>query len=147
MKFERFVKKTMPYGETLKVDNEAWLSNGVVAMAIPKGSGLFGVESDKKEGLEYILNKCDWGYSYAELSKALLKEADGKAKDIIRVFSDGESEVAISNDNFSLIEKSDCCLIANDADGKGIALLIGKYASVEDFVVDGVIMGIKVQED
>lgn len=145
MKFERFVKKVMPHGVTLTVNGEKWLSSGNMFVKIPDWCGPMGVESKDNGVLKRILNEAEWGENPAELKKAYLPDADSKAKDIVRVFSDGNNDVGISNEQFSLIEKHDMCLVAvyiNDDDFEDVALLIGKYADIDDFEPDAVILGI-----
>ena len=142
MKFERFVKKVMPHGVTLTVDGEKWLSSGRMFVKIPEWCGPMGVESKENDILNNFLNESEWGDKPAELSRAYLPDPDSKAKDIIRVFSDGENEVAISNEQFSLIEKHDMCLIASIGTdvNYATALLIGKYADIDDFEPDAIIL-------
>lgn len=142
MKFERFCKKVMPHGITLTVDREKWLSSGKMFVKIPDWCGPMGVESKENTVLNNFLNKSEWGENPAELSRAYLPDPDSKSKDIIRVFSDVENEVAISNEQFSLIEKHDMCLIASmEIEGKfATALLIGKYADIDDFEPDAIIL-------
>lgn len=145
MKFERFVKKVMPHGVTLTVDGEKWLSSGNMFVKIPEWCGPMGVESKENNVLNCFLNESELGYKPAELSRAYLPDPDSKAKDIIRVFSDGENEVAISNEQFSFIEKHDMCLIASyvvNSDLKDVALLVGKYADIDDFEPDAIILNV-----
>ena len=146
MKFEKFVKKVMPHGKTLRIAGEKYLTDDVVAMKIPEWAGSFGVESDENEELNNVLEYGEWGHDYAELTKAYLAYPDDKAKDIIRVFSDGVNKVCISNENFGLIEKTDKCLIATSDDGRRKALLVGKYAVIDEFDPDAVIFEIKEEE-
>ena len=63
----------------------------------------------------------------------------------MRVFSDGEDEVAITNKQFGMIEKADMCVIATVYDEENEenthnVLLIGKYSSIEDFEPEAIIL-------
>lgn len=142
MKFERFVKKVMPHGVTLTVDGGKWLSSGRVFVKIPEWCGPMGVESKENNLLDDFINESGWGDDPAELKEAFLPSPDSKAKDIIRVFSDGVNSVNITNEQFALIEKHDMCLIASmKIEGKfTTALLIGKYADIDDFEPDAIIV-------
>lgn len=140
MKFEKFAKKAVPHAACVTVGNFKYLSYGGVYARIPLWCGNMGIESKENEELDDILNNADWGNCEAYLTSAFLPDADGKAKDIVRVFSDDEgSKVRISNENFALIEKTDMCVIATNEDGK-TALLVGKHADIDDFEPDAIII-------
>lgn len=143
MKFEKFAKKAVPHAACVTVGNSKYLAfNGVYAL-IPSWCGNIGIESKENEELDDILNNADWSNCEASLTSAYLPNADDKAKDIVRVFSDDEGgKVGISNENFALIEKTDMCVIATNEDGK-TALLVGKYADIEDFEPDAIIIEVE----
>ena len=76
---------------------------------------------------------------YAELAEAIMPFPDGGIKDCIRVFKtkDGTISIKISNDDWSLIEKSDLCeiLYAYDLDTNSTvakALLVKQYPELPD---------------
>ena len=145
MKFERFVKKVMPHGVTLTAEGEKCLSSGNMFVKIPDWCGPMGVESKENNVLNCFLNESEWGENLADLDSAYLPHADSKAKDIVRVFSDGKNNVGITNEQFSLIEKHDMCLIASyvvNGDLEDVALLIGKYADIDDFEPDAIILNV-----
>lgn len=138
MKFEKFVKKAMPYGKTIEVEGTKYLAFENMAAKLPEWCGDMGVKSKDATIFEDIVSLGIYGENEAELKRAYLPEADSKAKDIIRVFDDGERAVEISNDAFALIERSDMTVIA-DYDGTS-ALLVGHRADIEDFEPDLIIL-------
>lgn len=147
MKFEKFVKKAMPHAVTLNVGRNRWISYGNMFAKIPSWCGAMGVESKENELLLDILEASEWSNYDAELTRAYLESPDGKSKDIIREFSDGIGSVGITNEQFSLIEKYDMCVIATlneygDEEKDISALLIGKACDIEDFEPDAIILGI-----
>lgn len=140
MKYERFIKKTMPFGTALEIDGENYLSNGSMAIRLPEWCGQMGKTSNDNELIDSVLNEWEWTNSPATLNRAYLENPDDKGKDIIRVFSSGDKEVHITNEEFGLIEKSDNCFIAYD--GESTALLVGKGFDVDDFEPDAIIMSL-----
>ena len=115
MKFEKFLKKTGTHGQIYTRDNgDRWLICAGVGMKVPQGIvNLLGVGEvpERVELLVETLIKADTD-DKVELTKAVLDHADGKASDIIRVFT-GENmfgdciEIGINNCDFGLLEKSD----------------------------------------
>ena len=76
---------------------------------------------------------------YAKLTQAIMPYPDGKIKDCVRIFSTDSKDIsiAISNDDWSLIEKSDFCeiLYAYDIDSgnaEAKALLVKQYPLMPD---------------
>ena len=82
---------------------------------------------------------------YAKLTQAIMPYPDGKIKDCVRVFStvsiEGEEtkdiSIAISNDDWSLIEKSDFCEILyaygiDSGNAEAKALLVKQYPQMPD---------------
>ena len=115
MKFEKFLKQTGTHGKIYTRDNgDRWLICAGVGMKVPYGIvNLLGVGEvpERVELLVETLIKADTD-DKVELTKAVLDHADGKASDIIRVFT-GENmigdciEIGINNCDFGLLEKSD----------------------------------------
>ena len=145
MKIERFIKNAVPYGFMLKANNERWFSDGQMTIKLPEHYGELGNMHNDNKGLKAILNNSDFGENPATLKRAYLPYPDSKASDIMRVFSDGEDEVAITNKQFGMIEKADMCVIATVYDEENEentynVLLIGKYSSIEDFEPEAIIL-------
>lgn len=115
MKFEKFLKQTGTHGQIFTRDNGTrWLVCGGVGMKVPAGVVNLlgsGEVSEKVKTLVEGLVNADID-DKVKLTKAVLINADGKASDIIRVFS-GEDmagdyiEVGIINADFGLLEKAD----------------------------------------
>ena len=110
MKFVKFLKSCGAFGRVYERRNgDKWLICEGVGMKIPTGvMSLLGVgEVSEKAGevIEAIIGSdID---DKVILSRASIS-ADGKASDIVRVFSTQlADEVGISNANFGLLEKSD----------------------------------------
>jgi hypothetical protein len=110
MKFVKFLKSCGAFGRVYERRNgDKWLICEGVGMKIPIGvMSLLGVgEGSEKAGevIEAIIGSdID---DKVILSRASIS-ADGKASDIVRVFSTQlADEVGISNANFGLLEKSD----------------------------------------
>lgn len=108
MKFEKFFKNVGTHGEIVKRnDNESWLICGGIGMRIPEGVNNLGVSQAPGELFTAIMNS-DTSDDVLTLEKAILYNAEGKAKDIVRVFeTDLGDSVGIYNDSFGLIEKKD----------------------------------------
>ncbi len=113
MKFEKFLKSVGTHGQIYTRDNgDRWLICNGVGMIIPVGVDNLlgsGEVSEKVKTIVEALITADVD-DKVELIKATLP-ADGKAKDIIRVFGDpidnANPTVSISNANFGLLEKAD----------------------------------------
>lgn len=115
MKFEKFLKGCGTHGQIVKRENgDKWLVCGGVGMKVPVGvvnllrAGEVGEKT--REIVEAIVT-ADTD-DRVGLTTAILPTADGKASDIIRIFSDssGLNEVGICNAFFGLLEKSDVLL-------------------------------------
>lgn len=108
MKFEKFFKSVGTHGLIVKKsDAESWLVCGGVGMRIPEGVNNLGVSQAPDRLFTAIVNS-DTSDDVLTLKRAVLYEAEGKAKDIIRVFeTDLGDEVGIYNAYFGLIEKKD----------------------------------------
>ena len=110
MKFEKFLKSVGTHGQIYTRDNgDRWLICGGVGMLIPIGVDNLlgsGEVSNKVKTIVEALITADTD-DKVELNKAFIP-ADGKASDIVRIFSDGfDLEIGISNANFGLLEKGD----------------------------------------
>ena len=108
MKFEKFFKSAGTHGLIVKKSEvETWLVCGGVGMKIPDGVNNLGVNKDPDEIFKAIVN------SYSEddllvLKEAILKDPEGKANDIIRVFeTDLGDRIGIYNGSYGLLEKKD----------------------------------------
>ena len=124
MKFEKFLKSVGTHGQVYERENgDKWLICAGVGMKIPVGvCNLLGTGAvtDKVKMLVEGLIHADIDDTVA-LSRAELP-ADGKASDIVRVFSDGlDLEVGICNAAFGLLEKSDrrLCEVEVEAEDTG----------------------------
>lgn len=112
MKFEKFLKSCGAHGQIVKRDNgDKWLVCGGVGMKVPAGVvnllGAGEVGEKTREIVEAIVT-ADTDEKI-QLTEATLP-ADGKASDIVRVFSDGYNRVRIRNADFGLLERSDVVL-------------------------------------
>lgn len=120
MKFEKFLKSVGTHGQIYTRDNgDRWLICGGVGMMIPLGVDNLlgsGEVSNKVKTIVEALITADTD-DKVELNKAFIP-ADGKASDIVRIFSDGfDLEIGISNANFGLLEKSDINLAEVEIEG------------------------------
>lgn len=112
MKFEKFLKSCGTHGQIVKRENgDKWLVCGGVGMKVPTGVvnllGAGEVSEKTREIVEAIVT-ADTDEKI-QLTEATLP-ADGKASDIIRVFSDGYNRVRIHNSDFGLLERADVIL-------------------------------------
>lgn len=145
MKFEKFLKNCGTHGQILTRENgDKWLVCGGVGMKVPRGiENLLGAGEvgEKVKTLVEGIVKSDTD-DKVYLVRATIP-ADGKAGDIIRVFSDGlDIEVGIYNADFGLLEKSDIFLAEAeiDEDDKTTKFLL--ILDNEDEVI-GFIQGVK----
>ena len=113
MKFDKFLKKVSTYGQIVTINGDSWLVCDGVGMVIPSGvTNLLGVGKapELTEKIVKALIAADID-DKVELIDATIR-ADGKPKDIVRIFGDPygakkDITVGISNSNFGLLEKSD----------------------------------------
>lgn len=106
MKFEKFFKSVGTHGQVVKTVNNHWLICGGVGMKIPTGVNTLGAEVDPDDMFNAILS-ADIEDDLLSLVRAEIP-ADGKATDIVRVFSTSYGdEVGISNARYGLLEKHD----------------------------------------
>lgn len=137
MKFEKFFKSAGTHGLIVKKSEvETWLVCGGVGMKIPDGVNNLGVNKEPDEIFKAIVN------SYSEddllvLKEAILKDPEGKANDIIRVFeTDLGDRIGIYNGSYGLLEKKDRLsyleIEEDDPDNKG-EIKISKFIVVRDY--------------
>lgn len=155
MKFEKFLKGCGTHGQILeRANGDKWLICGGVGMKVPTGvlnllgSGVIG---DKTKAIIEAIVKADTDDKVG-LATAILPTADGKASDIIRIFSDstGLIEVGIYNADFGLLEKADINLAEveiedGDIDDPQHSFIGRKYLLIldnEDEII-GFIQGVK----
>ena len=120
--------------------DERWLASPSVLMLIPDGiRSVTGYSNEKMpDGIGRLISQVGCT-EYATLVKAIMPEPDGAIKDCVRIFATQDSTMTlpITNDDWSLIEKSDFCeiLYAYDLDSdKSVpkALLVKQYAKYPD---------------
>lgn len=107
MKFKKFFKATGVHGLIVNHGSESWLLCGGVGMPIPAGVNALGVSVSPEPLFKAIVNS-EPEDDYLHLAEAVLRNPDGKAKEIIRVFeTDLGERVGIMNTDYGLLEKSD----------------------------------------
>lgn len=138
MKFEKFFKSAGTHGLIVKKnDVESWLLCGGVGMAIPVGVNNLGVSVNPEPLFRAIVNS-EPDDDYLHLVEAILRDPEGKANDIIRVFeTDIGDRVGIWNKEYGLLEKKDrLTYLEIEDDESGIT---SKILVVRDF--DGDVIG------
>ena len=148
MKFKKFVKSLASSGIIYTRGFDRWLASPSVFMAIPgtiQSVTAAGIQ-DMPEPINRMISQVGC-IEYAELTKAIMPYPDGKIKDCVRVFSTVSKDIsiAISNDDWSLIDKSDFCeiLYAYDIDSgkaESKALLVKQYPQMPDD--DDILVGV-----
>lgn len=141
MKFSKFVKSLAPDGGAIyEYMDKRWLTSPSVLMLIPDGiRSVTGYSNEKMpDGIGRLISQVGCT-EYATLVKAIMPEPDGAIKDCVRIFATPDSTMTlpITNDDWSLIEKSDFCeiLYAYDLESdKSVpkALLVKQYAKYPD---------------
>ena len=108
MKFEKFFKSVGTHGLIVKKsDVESWLLCGGVGMLIPTGLNNLGVSVDPEPLFRAIVNS-EPDDDYLRLVEAIIRDPEGKANDIIRIFeTDIGDRVGIWNKEYGLLEKKD----------------------------------------
>lgn len=137
MKFEKFFKSVGTHGQVVnRANGDKWLVCNGVGMLVPPGVvNLMGAGSASEiaERIVETLVHADTDDAVV-LTKAVLPTADGKPRDIVRVFSDGlDVEVGICNTDFGLLEKSDVrtCEVEIEIDTEGGTSCVN-YLVVQD---------------
>lgn len=113
MKFSKFVKSLAPNGGAIyEYMDKRWLASPSVLMLIPDGiRSVTGYSNEKMpDGIGRLISQVGCT-EYATLVKAIMPEPDGAIKDCVRIFATQDSTMTlpITNDDWSLIEKSDFC--------------------------------------
>lgn len=114
MKFKKFVKSLASDGIIYEYGGDRWLASLSALMLIPYTvRSVTGMSiQPMPEAIAKMISQVGCT-QFATLTKALMPEPDGGIKDCVRVFTtpDTTLSIAISNDDWSLIEKSDFCEI------------------------------------
>lgn len=148
MKFEKFLKGCGTHGQILtRTNGDKWLICDGVGMKVPNGvENLLGAGEvgDKTKSLINALVHADTD-DKVELKRATVP-ADGKASDIIRIFSGldfvgAEIEIGIYNADFGLLEKADINLALVEVDDDNINTKYLLVLNREDEVI-GFIRGV-----
>lgn len=148
MKFEKFFKSVGTHGLIVKKsESESWLLCGGVGMLIPAGVNNLGVSVDPEPLFRAIVNS-EPDDDFLHLEEALLRDPEGKANDIIRIFeTDIGDRVGIWNKEYGLLEKKDRLTYleveADDPNHEGETIVV-KILVVRDYSDDviGFITGI-----
>lgn len=127
MKFEKLIKRAgISAAIVTDVNNNKWIYDDGVAMIIPP----FVVDKYGDATATFPESIIDGLHSIdpdttdpAELVRAEIP-ADGKAKEITRIYADADFEFDVSNPNWALIERYDTAYIAVDDDNNPVALAI-----------------------
>lgn len=141
MKFEKFVKSLASSGIIYERKNgERYLASPTVLMRIPNDiKSITGLDIlPLPDNIEKIITSIGCTEE-CHLSEAIMPYADGKIKDCIRVYRSLYEHIplAISNDDYSLIDKKDSLEILYSAEpdepAVGKALLIKEEQMVTGF--------------
>ena len=149
MKFQKFVKSIGSEGIIyVRKNEERWLASGNVYMKIPEKIRSITASDilPMPEPVEKIIN-CESFTDPCGLYKAVMPEADGAIKDCIRIYAteNALNKVAISNPDYTLIEKKDCVEMYVKVNGEeetteGLALVVKEFENpMEDPVTIGII--------
>ena len=145
MKFEKFFKSVGTHGLIVKKSEaESWLLCNGVGMLIPTGVNNLGVSVDPEPLFRAIVNS-EPDDDYLKLEAAILRDPEGKANDIIRVFeTDIGDRVGIWNKDYGLLEKKDrLTYLEVEDDDTGITSKIVVVRDYDDNVI-GFITGMDV---
>lgn len=128
MKFEKFIKRAGINAVIVTdPDGDKWIYSGGVAMVIPEifvnnyGDASYKIPADIFNAIDGI--DPDYIENAAKLIRAEIP-ADGKAKEITRIYADADFEFAVCNADWSLIERGDNAFIAIDSNDEPAALVI-----------------------
>lgn len=126
MKFEKFIKRAGINAVIVTdPDGDKWIYSDGVAMVIPPvfvnnyGDALYKIPADIFDAIDGI--DPEYTDNAAELIRAEIP-ADGKAKEITRIYADADFEFCVCNADWSLIERSDRVFIAIDDNEEPAAL-------------------------
>ena len=141
MKFEKFVKSLASTGTIYERPNgDRWLASPTAFMLIPPNTkSITGVGiHPMPENIEKIIDQIGHAEE-ALLVKAVMPIPNGAIRDCLRVFEtrDGSIRCVISNDDWSLLDKSDMTYIKysydlDEARNVAKALLVRVYPAVPD---------------
>lgn len=141
MKFEKFVKSLASTGTIYERPNgDRWLASPTAFMLIPPNTkSITGVGiHPMPENIEKIIDQIGHAEE-ALLVKAVMPIPNGAIRDYLRVFEtrDGSIRCVISNDDWSLLDKSDMTYIKYSYDldetrNVAKALLVRVYPAVPD---------------
>lgn len=127
MKFEKFIKRAGINAVIVSDHNGTkWIYNDGVAMPIPEvvvnnyGDATAMLPRNVIDGLRDI--NPEEGY-FAELVRAEIP-ADGKTKEITRIYADNDFEFKIRNADWALIERSDIVDIVIDNNDEPVAIAV-----------------------
>lgn len=119
MKFEKFIKRAGINAVIVTdPDGDKWIYNEGVAMLIPPviannyGDAAYKIPVDILAAINEIDTETT---DPAELIRAEIP-ADGKAKEITRIYANADFEFCVCNTDWALIERSDKVFIAIDSD-------------------------------
>lgn len=134
MKFEKFFKMAGTHGCIVKrFEAENWLVCGGVGMRIPEGVNNLGVSQDPDQVFNAIMHS-DTGADVLALKEAILRDPEGKANDIIRVFeTELGDRIGIFNANYGLLEKKDVLTYLEIEDDSEEDVKTLKYLVVLDY--------------
>ena len=134
MKFEKFFKMAGTHGCIVKrSEAENWLVCGGVGMRIPEGVNNLGVSQDPDAVFTAIMHS-DTGADVLGLKEAILRDPEGKANDIIRVFeTELGDRIGIYNANYGLLEKKDVLTYLEIEDDSEEDVKTLKYLVVLDY--------------
>lgn len=157
MKFEKYVKQLASTGTIYERENgERWLASPSVYMLIPaltRSVTATGINKIPPE-IEKIINMVG-NTGYAHLRRAVMPYPDGKIADCLRIYEtdNGEFSITISNDDWSLIDKSDVTEILysynmQEEQYEVKALLVKQYPELptEDYELVGIIFPAEIPE-
>ena len=141
MKFEKFVKSLASTGTIYERPNgDRWLASPTAFMLIPPNTkSITGVGiHPMPENIEKIIDQIGHAEE-ALLVKAVMPIPNGAIRDCLRVFEtrDGSIRCVISNDDWSLLDKSDMTYIKYSYDldetrNVAKALLVRVYPPIPD---------------
>lgn len=153
MKFEKFIKRAGIHVLTLTdTESNKWAYNDGVMMIIPDGVNVTGTSTatipERLTDEIYSSDVMEYEEDQAYLDRAELP-ADGKAKDIERIYKLGSDEIRVNNADWSLIESSDVTTIIYDDNGETIALAIyNRHGDVEGVIfADSIYLINKIKEE
>lgn len=137
MKYEKFIKRA-GINAVIVTDpaNKKWIYSDGVAMIIPPvfvgnyGGAAYKIPADIFDAINDINPETT---DRAELDRAEIP-ADGKAKEITRIYADADFEFTVRNADWSLIERGDDVFIAIDENNDPAALVIHEGEKISGII-------------